>query len=78
MSGSGLKEVGKPAGGGYPRDVKSGRPERRIDVGDVTLLWGDRSRWKAQLRDESLRRHLSQPINERLRIALSLVLPRRS
>jgi hypothetical protein len=61
----------------YARGVKSGPPERRIDVGNVTLVWGDRSRWKAELRDESLRRHLARPIAERLRAALSLVLPRR-
>jgi len=49
----------------------------RIEVGDVTLVWGDRAGWKAHLRDESLRRHLALPIAERLRVALSLVLPRR-
>lgn len=50
---------------------------RRVDVGDVTLVWGDASRGKAELRSESVRKHLELPIAERLRIALSLVLPRR-
>jgi hypothetical protein len=57
--------------------VKAGTSDRRVDIGGITLAWGDRSRWKAQLRDESLQRHLALPVAERLRVALSLVLPRR-
>jgi len=56
--------------------VKGARDER-LDVGDISLLWGDRTRWKARLREESVRRHLALPVGERLRIALSLVRPRR-
>lgn len=48
-----------------------------MEVGGVTLLWGDRTRWKARLRDESLRRHLERPIGERLAAAAALVRPRR-
>ena len=51
--------------------------DARVDIGDVTLVWGNASEAKAALRDESLRRHLERPIGERLRIALSMVLPRR-
>jgi hypothetical protein len=51
--------------------------DRRVDVGGVTLVWGERSRWKATFRDESLKRHLERPVAERLRAAFSLVLPRR-
>lgn len=50
---------------------------RRVDVGDVTLVWGDAARGKAALRSESLEQHLERPLAERLRVALSLVLPRR-
>jgi hypothetical protein len=46
---------------------------QRIDVGDVTLVWGDRARWKAALREESRARHMQKPIGERLRAALELV-----
>jgi hypothetical protein len=53
------------------------RAERRVDVGDVTLTWGDATRWKARLRDESTQRHVDLPIGERLRAALSMVIPRR-
>jgi hypothetical protein len=53
------------------------KPERRVDIGDVTLVWGDPARWKARLRDESLRAHLSRPIAERLAVALSMVVPRK-
>jgi hypothetical protein len=60
-------------------DVREKEPlARRIDVGDVTLAWGDRSRWKAELRSESARRHLELPLPERLRAALRLVVPRRA
>jgi hypothetical protein len=52
-----------------------GAANERIEVGDVTLAGGDRTAWKAQLRDESLRRHLALPVAERLRIALSLASP---
>lgn len=44
-----------------------------MDVGDITLLWGDAAVCKASLREESLRRHLSLPLGERLRAALALV-----
>jgi hypothetical protein len=50
---------------------KSG--DQRVDVNDVTLVWGNASRWKATLRGESERRHLALPIAERLRRALELV-----
>jgi hypothetical protein len=50
--------------------------ERRLDVPGVTLLWGDASQWKAVLREESERRHLDLPLDERLRRAVALVLPR--
>jgi hypothetical protein len=51
------------------------RPEQRVDVAGTTLVWGNASRWKASLREESERRHLDLPIAERLRRALSLVQP---
>ena len=50
---------------------KSG--DHRVDVDDVTLVWGNPSRWKATLRDESTRHHLELPIAERLQRALELV-----
>jgi hypothetical protein len=50
--------------------------ERRLDMPDATLVWGNASRWKATLRDEAERRHLELPLSERLRRALALVLPR--
>lgn len=52
--------------------------ERRIDVGEVSLTWGNPSQWKRTLRAESDRRHLAQPIAERLRAALALVIRRPS
>jgi hypothetical protein len=52
------------------------RVSRSIDAGEVRLAWGDPASWKARWRDESLRRHLERPLGERLRSALSLVLPR--
>lgn len=45
----------------------------RIDVQGITLAWGNAARWKAELRDESLRRHLARPPAERLRIALEMI-----
>jgi hypothetical protein len=69
--------VGKANEPGYPGLVKAATSKRRVDVGEITLAWGDRTRWKAELRDESLRRHLALPVAERLRLAFSLVLPRR-
>jgi hypothetical protein len=51
---------------------------RRVDVDGVTLVWGDRTRAKAMLRAESLRRHLELPIADRLRAALALVQRRTS
>lgn len=50
---------------------------RRVDAGEVTLAWGVPARWKAVLRDESLRAHLELPVGERLRAALLLVQPRK-
>ena len=50
---------------------------RRVDLGDVTLVWGDRTEWKARLRDERLREHLARPLTERLLAALDLVIPAR-
>lgn len=58
-----------------PEELDEG--DRRIDVGDVTLVWGAGSRWKARLREESRERHLERPVGERLRAALELVMPRR-
>jgi predicted pyridoxine 5'-phosphate oxidase superfamily flavin-nucleotide-binding protein len=49
---------------------------RLVDVGEVRLAWGNPASWKARWRDESLQRHLSRPLGERLRSALSLVLRR--
>jgi len=53
------------------------KSERRVEVAGMTLLWGDRTLSKAILREESLETHLARPIEERLRIALQLVLPNR-
>ena len=44
-----------------------------LQAGAFTLLWGDRSALKARLREESLKRHLSLPLAERLKAALSLL-----
>lgn len=53
------------------------KEERRVEVAGMTLLWGDRTRGKAILREESLEAHLARPLEERLRIALQMVLPSR-
>lgn len=45
----------------------------RIDVGEVTLVWGRPADCKRALRDESLLKHLTLPIGERLARALSMV-----
>lgn len=45
----------------------------RVDLDGVTLIWGDRTEAKAVLRDESVKRHLTLPLGERLRLALSMV-----
>jgi hypothetical protein len=50
--------------------------ERRLDLPEATLVWGNASRWKATLREEAERGHLERPPSERLRRALDLVLPR--
>ncbi len=47
--------------------------KRRVDIGDVTLMWGNPAECKAELRAESLKKHLAKPIAERLLVALSLV-----
>jgi hypothetical protein len=47
---------------------------KRVDIGDVTLVWGDPTAAKALLRDESTRAYLKRPIAERLAIALSMVM----
>lgn len=52
-------------------------PRRRVDVGDVTLVWGDATHWKAELREASYHAYKALPIEERLRAALSMVQPRR-
>lgn len=49
------------------------RDEKRIDVQGMTLAWGDAARWKARLREESLRAWDEKPLAERLLIALSMV-----
>ena len=59
----------------WPKTVKGPSGERAI-VGDVEIVWGIAARWKAELRNDSLRRHLEQPIAARLQSALSLVLRR--
>lgn len=51
--------------------------KKRIDVDGITLLWGNPAEWKAELREESLRRHLARPPAERLLVALSMVRRRR-
>jgi hypothetical protein len=56
--------------------VSRSRQDHRIEVDGVTLAWGDATRWKARLREESLRRHLARPIGERLAAALALLVPR--
>jgi hypothetical protein len=49
--------------------------KKRVQVDGLTLLWGNTVEWKAELRDEALRKHLARPIAERLQAALELVLP---
>ncbi len=56
-------------------DVQHVPPEGRVDVGGVTLAWGNASEWKARLRDESQRRYLALPFAERVRTALALIMP---
>ena len=51
---------------------------RRIEIDGLTLIWGNRTRNKAKLREESLARHLALPPEERLRVALSLLRPARA
>jgi hypothetical protein len=46
---------------------------QRVDAGGATLVWGDPARAKAELRDESLQRHLALPLGARLKAALALV-----
>jgi hypothetical protein len=50
--------------------------DARVDVGETTVVWGNASRWKATLRDEAQRHYLALPLSERVRRALSMVLPR--
>ena len=47
---------------------------QQLDIGEVTLVWGDPTTAKAELREESRLRHLERPIGERLAAALELVL----
>lgn len=47
--------------------------ERRVDVDDLTLAWGDATAWKSRLREESAKSWLQRPIAERLRIALEMI-----
>lgn len=47
-----------------------------VDTGELKLAWGDASKWKAYFREQSQRRYLDQPIEERLLVALSLVVRR--
>ena len=46
---------------------------RRIDVGEVTLAWGDQGLWKERLREERLQAFSEKPLSERLRAALGMV-----
>jgi len=64
-----------------PGDEPNARPAdesttRSIEADELRLAWGNPARWKARWREESLRRHLNQPLGERLRSALALVLRR--
>jgi hypothetical protein len=52
----------------------SAKPHR-LDVEGITLVWGDPSECKAELREESLRRHPARPMAERLLSALAMVRP---
>ncbi|MSP58826.1 MAG: hypothetical protein EXR72_00525 [Myxococcales bacterium] len=51
----------------------AGSDERRIDAGDVTLAFGSAARWKARLREESLRAWSEKPLSERLRLTLAMI-----
>ena len=45
----------------------------RIDVGEITLAWGNPATIKAELREESAKKFQLLPLGERLLIALSMV-----
>jgi hypothetical protein len=49
----------------------------RVEAGGFTLVWGNASAWKRDLRDESLHGHLAAPISERFLRALALLVPAR-
>jgi len=52
----------------------SARPHR-LELEGITLMWGNPSECKAELREESLRRHLARPMSERLLGALAMIRP---
>jgi hypothetical protein len=59
-----------------PAAIQSGRPPLVTEGTTDSERRRRQTMDKARFRDESLRRHLSLPIEERLRIALSLIIPR--
>ena len=46
---------------------------KRVDVGTITLVWGNPAKAKADLRAESEKRFRERPAGERLAAALSMV-----
>jgi hypothetical protein len=60
------------------REPQCEPPGDAVDVEGWTLAWGNSTAWKAHWRKERIRRHVERPLAERLRAALSLVLPRSS
>ncbi len=60
--------------GSYNRSMAE-RRSFRVDVGEVTLAWGNAVEWKARFREEALQRHLARPVAERLRVAISMLRP---
>ena len=59
--------------GCYDGIVSTTPPSQRIDVGEITLAWGNPARIKAELREESTRRYQALPLGERILIVLSMV-----
>jgi hypothetical protein len=50
-----------------------GSAGRRVDAGDITLVWGDPAVWKSRLREERLREWAQRPIADRLLVVLGMV-----